>query len=805
MSWRILTHHTLKTLLRVVQVVVFIVVPSVIAYLHFVGLPSAFHAPITEAAARAGLELSFSRMRIGVPQGLVLDNVRLNASGLPHDHEIGIDRAAVSLNWRRLARGKVELTALDLRGAQLILPVTSADGTVRELRLTKARARLNLSDGVLSVPLARCNLQGIDIKASGRVLLPPPTPERPRTDPPSLRIPDIGHVLEILDSLDFGEVPPQLEIEFSADASDTASMQVPLVRFTAPRIVRGAAEVRDVRVEASLDAGVATVQQLSARDPRGGLLTGAGLWSVRDGAVEADVNSTLDPLPWLEEFQPAGPWTSLSFDSAPAIQATLTIPPGRPKDAMVIGTVETGDGLIRGVPIGGLSAGVAWREGSFYVSDLSLGLPTGDVRADLMVRAEDFRARIECLADPTPLLGLLDEKVRETVAKMNLDFTDPPEIRLEASGPRADPVQLRATGTLKLGRTSIHDSPMDSATADVSFAERALTLSNIRAVRPEGTATGAFTYDFARNQVRLDGIRSTMNVFNVLQWAEPNVARETIPYRFKSPPEVTAGGTVELKDPNLTRIWANFTAPQGLDYDLLDRTLSFGRATGSLEFAGRKIAVKVPSAALYGGTVALDASITTGEPGAAQTVGVKLEGVNFETLTKLYFDYNNSQGVVSGRYNFTFVPGQPQAMKGSGNLLVQEGNVFAIPVLGPLSVVLDSIVPGTGYQTAREAKCDFKVADGVISTDNLAVVGRGFSMIGQGKIFYLEDRMDFGVRINAQGVPGLLLYPVSKLFEYVSDGKFSDPQWRPRVLPKGQGAKPEKTPAAGRGNGSQQP
>jgi hypothetical protein len=340
---------------------------------------------------------------------------------------------------------------------------------------------------------------------------------------------------------------------------------------------------------------------------------------------------------------------------------------------------------------------------------------------------------------------------------------------------------------------------MDSATADLSFADRALTFSNIRAVRPEGTATGAFTYDFGRNQVRLDGIRSTMNPFNVLQWADPRVAKETTPYRFKAPPEVTAGGTVELKDPTQTRIWANFTAAQGLDYDLLERTLSFGRTTGSLEFAGRSITVKIPSAALYGGKVALDALITTGDPGAAQRVGVKLEGVNFEALTKLYFDYDNSQGVVGGRYDFTFVPGQPLAMRGSGSLLVQEGNVFAIPVLGPLSVVLDSIVPGTGYQTAREAKCNFKVAEGVISTDNLNVVGRGFSMIGQGKIFYLEDRMDFGVRINAQGVPGLLLYPVSKLFEYVSDGKFSEPQWRPRVLPKGPAAKPDKTP--GRKNG----
>ena len=173
---------------------------------------------------------------------------------------------------------------------------------------------------------------------------------------------------------------------------------------------------------------------------------------------------------------------------------------------------------------------------------------------------------------------------------------------------------------------------------------------------------------------------------------------------------------------------------------------------------------------------------------------VQLSGVNFETLTRLYFGYKDSQGLVSGRYRFGFVPAQPAKMRGTGNLVVENGNVFAIPVLGPLSAVLGTILPGTGYQMARQATCDFRVANGEIRTDNLDITGQGFSMIGAGSLFFLRDAMDFSVRINAQGAPGLLLYPVSKLFEYVSDGKLSDPQWRPKVLPKGRDTRPDAAP-----------
>ena len=74
--------------------------------------------------------------------------------------------------------------------------------------------------------------------------------------------------------------------------------------------------------------------------------------------------------------------------------------------------------------------------------------------------------------------------------------------------------------------------------------------------------------------------------------------------------------------------------------------------------------------------------------------------------------------------------------------------------------------------------------DGIVSTRDLVMEGRGFSILGAGKIYILEDKMDFSARINAQGLPGVLLDPVSHLLEYVSDGSLSKPIWRPKRLPK---------------------
>ena len=795
MSWRIFTHHALKGVLRTVQLFLFVAVPAVILWLQFIGLPRFLRAPVVEAARQEGLDLGFSRMRVSIFQGIVLDDVRLSAKNLPENSEVAVDRASLAVNWRELLRGKFEIGALELRGAQLYLPVESADGIVRSLRLTKARARLALADGIVSVPLARFNLQGIEVTATGQIALGTGESTKP---PPKVLPPEAAKAVEILEAVDFGPTPPTLDIEFSAAGGTSGAWQLPVIRFEARSASYGAISLRDIRAEANFIDRVFNLRRLAARDDKNGSLQASGRWETVSGEAQAELESHLDPSGWIAEFLHAKQWQGLNFSKPPVLRATLEAPAAKPRRLQLLGTIESGAFSYEGLTFGGFESGFVWREGGeFYADKISIRTPSGPITASFMMRPDDVRARLDCRANPLPLIPLLGSKVKTSIDKMELKFTDPPRISLEAVGKKPDPAALKATGDLQLGRTSIHGSEMESASADMTFENLALKFSNMQVKRPEGTGSGSFTYDFGNKQVRLENVHSTMTPFNVLQWADPTVATETKPYRFKGPPDVTVNGLIGLQDSSLTRLEARFNAAQGLDYDLLERTLSFGAARGTLRFEGRKIFVDAPSAQLYGGNVRLNAAVTTGQPGARQEMTVDLERVNFETLTRLYFDYRDSKGAVSGRYKFGFVPGRPELMRGTGNLLVEDGNVFAIPVLGPLSFLLDSVIPGAGYQTSRRATCDYTVANGEIRTDNLDVKGQGFVMIGKGSLFFIEDRMDFAVRVNAQGVPGILLYPVSKLFEYVSDGKMTEPKWRPRVLPKNERGetdrkKPEK-------------
>ena len=162
---------------------------------------------------------------------------------------------------------------------------------------------------------------------------------------------------------------------------------------------------------------------------------------------------------------------------------------------------------------------------------------------------------------------------------------------------------------------------------------------------------------------------------------------------------------------------------------------------------------------------------------------MEVENIDLPKVTKIYFNYETSKGELTGKYSFTGRGDNARLMQGTGELKVLDGDVFAIPLFGPLTGVLSSIIPGIGYDIAHEARANFKINNGVVDTSNLLVKGKGFSMMGEGKLYFVDDKIDFNIRINAQGVTGALLFPVSKLFEYSGEGSLSKPTWRPKRLP----------------------
>jgi hypothetical protein len=319
---------------------------------------------------------------------------------------------------------------------------------------------------------------------------------------------------------------------------------------------------------------------------------------------------------------------------------------------------------------------------------------------------------------------------------------------------------------------------MNDASANVLLRNGAVTFDNLRVTRDEGIGTGSFTYDFVKHEVRLTDVRSTLRPTDAILWVEPKLFKHVAPYKFRQPPTVVANGVIHFGAPN-DHLELRVDAPGGMDYVFLGKTLPVDRVSGRLLFTDNRLELSEIAGALFTGTVrgAADISLAKGDPHYHANLAV--DGLDFPRVADLYFKYQTTRGRLNGAYDWTGLGSEARSMRGSGNVKVTEGDVFAIPVFGPLSGMLNAIIPGAGYSLAHKANATFAVKEGVIHTDDFKVSGKLFGMVGHGDVHFLDDKLDFDIRIDATG-PGVLLTPMYKLFEYKGEGSIMKPNWHPK-------------------------
>ncbi len=767
---------------RLVFALIFVGLPCTLVYLRKVGVTGPLKSELARKLSGAQFHTTIGRLTFDPFRGLVAQQVEVVESGPEGRALARVERLVVSVSLSDLVAGKVTVEVLELDGSNVSVPV-GRGADERRLDLRNVSAHAILLDDQLRISSFEASVQGMRVYIRG--LLQHPGELRFGGGSNAQNF-NQGHdtvsdVLKSLSQVVFVSNPPTLRAEIHGDLADPSSIRIAPITLTSGPIAGEKWRIDGLDASAEYADGALLIGRFAIRGPKGEFET-SGRYASQ--VLTFEMSSSLDPKPFLGLLPKDSPFTTLDLASVPQIDATGSMDfSGGGVKPDVIGSVRLGNFGLRGAKFDSLAMDFAWKDGRFYARNTKVRADGGTLDASVLVGPGDFRLRFQDTIRPTALAPLLGEKERAFLGLM--EFKDPPFISMNVAGTGADLGSVKGSGQMRLGRTALRGAWIDSAVATVEIADKAVTYRDFTITQGKGArGTGTFVYDVGRQEVRLNGVDSTLNPVDILMWADPKIAETVRAYRFRSPPHVLANGMAHLKDVHLNNLNLELNAADGLDYDLLGKTLKFGRTLAAIKIDGANVRANVSSAQLMGGDIGLRAIVSIDAADPTFSADVDVRRVDFEKLSRLYFGYKDSKGVVSGNYKFKARMGQETRMQGAGSLRVEDGNVFAIPILGPLSEILNLILPGVGYQTAREATADFTIADEKINTRNLAIEGAGFSLYGHGDIYFVRDKLDMSVRINARGIPGIVLFPVSKLFEYVSTGTVADPGWRPKIIPR---------------------
>lgn len=773
--------HVIAKLLQGFAIFIVLGIPSLLLIAHFHGLGNRIRQSMEKTLSGQFYEVKVERLSFTLGAGLKATNLRILERNETHRLLVHANRVTILPQLAALAHGKIEVESFQLHHANIDIPL----GREQEprLQLNHVEATIVSPPGQITLSNAQFHLCGIHVRIRGNFLNPKTFAPNPiPSEGPGKIAQTIVMIQENLKNLHWEEAPPVLEMEVSGDLTRLESLRADRITLRGGPCHYEGWAFNNIAADMEYGHQILRLQQFCLED-RLGELHSWGNVDFRKKEAMLNFSGSSDFVSMaglvLKKDFPAADW---NWKEPPHLEGSVGADwkEGTP---LVHGEIHMQSGAFsyRGVSMDHFSAGAIYDHGTFLMRDFDVAGAPGSLHLDCMLAPHDQRARINLTLLPQLLEPAARGGLQKALAVMN--FKDPLNFTFEGRSSEGTPFSWEGSGTLRLGLSSMRNAWIDSLTADFQLQEGAFLFQNIFTKIGETKAEGSCIYDVKNQEVRFPSIHANLDPVPILMWIDPHIAESLLAYRFHQPPVTEVTGILGLKDPQKNNFKVQLRAPEGLDYTLLKKNLTFQQVEGNVFIKKQELLVDIPDASLFGGKAAINATVSIVPGDGRYEAAVKLDSVDFNNLTKLYFDYTESQGKLSGDYHFTTITGDDYAMKGNGHMLIKDGSVYAMPIFGPLSILMNDVVPGLGYQAANRATADFTVEKGAINTKNLSIQSAAFTMIGSGDIFYLEDRMNMSVRLNVRGIPGIIFFPVSKLFEYISDGSAKHPTWRAKYIP----------------------
>jgi hypothetical protein len=771
-----LKHPVVRLILRLA---IMLIVAGTIGggwYLARKGFRGQWRSRVVEELHRRGVEASIGHLTLDPFRGLVAKDVRIFSYKDRSETLAFITEIALDINYAAFFHHQPFLNALDIRNAELTLPIKSQAGGKKERpQLRKFHAHIYFPPEQIHISQAEGIFCGIRISATGQLIkredyqASPPLSDEEREK----RWAMVRRIVAELQKFSFPNAPPSLQVKFSGDLANLedahaeATLQGSLLK-------RKSYEMRDFIVAAEWNDQTLNVTRCEWNDRLGGLAASAN-WSRQTNEGNFELRSSLDLKTLLEAADLPEPLGDVTFDVPPVIDVSGSANfAGSQPRIKLIGHVTADKIAYKKLPLSDCRAEFSWDGERTWIRDIHVRHQNGALTAEVFEAPAEFRLNVNGPVAIGALRPFVSPEIQEFLGEW--EFTKEPIIQLAIRGKDRKPENWQGDGSVSLDRTRFRGQWMKSATSKIHFANGAVTYEDFHVTRDEGIGSGTFVYDFAKQEVRVSNVKANVRPAEAAWWVDPDLPKTVLPYKFRQPPTITANGVYQMHNGKGTRLEINVDAPGGMDYVFIGKTLPFHKIDAKLLFTTDRLQILELHGGLLAGNLRGTADISLAHNDQRYRAKLTVDAMDFPRLTDLYWNYKTAHGQLSGTYDFAGVGGNARLMQGSGKVKVTNGDVFSIPVFGPLSGLLGAVIPGFGYSVAREATADFNIKAGTIHTDNLEVAGRLFSMVGSGDIHFLDDKLDFDVRVDPKG-PGILLTPVYKLFEYKGEGSLKKPDW----------------------------
>lgn len=802
---RIRIIHKLRTLLALLAFVGLLAAGAALWWANQTGLPEAWRAEIEKALAAQGLHADIAGLRYWPLQGVEADEVTVYADETRRRVVARVREVMVDVDRTKLARGEVRVERLDLKGGALSLPADPDDPKSKVLEVKNASGRVLMPGGRrLEVREAEGEVNGIRLEFEALLLSYRQRPSGQELENEEARLyrrKQLTRVIELLEPWQFDpEAPPVLQLRVEGDLDDPRTVRAD-VFLSSGALEHGGVALKKVEAKGEMRGRLLVLESLDLEDA-GGALHGRMEYDLatREGRFEADSNLELPVL--LREFDAPGWLDRVSFQSRPQLAArgTFKWPENGPPTIHVTGHLMAENLRFQGHSASRVECDVAWNGSNVFLDNLVVTRPDGTLKGRLLAQPDQVRYDVSTDLRIGVWRGFFDD---HPLRQLFHDFSDreDTEVHARITGRfnRNDHHDWSARGEARATHMSYKGTPFRSAEVKmdlnhdfldftegkVDFDYAGYAMRKAHGGPMNGKAkVDRVRYDREPSVLVLEGIEGEFWPAPVLRCFLPKVADHLEQYRFHTTPKLSGGGVIGLMEKGAAKTDFRVTGSTGelMTYEFAGKDLQLAELKTRVLVKPRVTEVRDLSFGLFDGPVRGRFDIRPGDGHSRVTGELDWTRLSLPELSTACGFEKKAKGFVTGRIDFVHHGVAAAGLSGEGLIALEEGELFSVPIFGPLSPVLSAVLASrkAGFQEARDAFCTFTVKDGVLRTEDFLTTTPSLVFTGDATADLNRSTLDMTIRMNARGLLGVITLPLKPfygLFQFRGTGPLREPKW----------------------------
>jgi hypothetical protein len=778
-----LAHRLASFLLRVVVIFgagAFIGFWLILLGVRLLGVPPSLQEKLKAEFNKRNLRLDYQKLYLDGRGNFVVKQVDLYSKKDLSVPLLEMSRLRLKVEWFSWWRGESFLSGVEVRDADLVLPLTSQ----QKVHLQGVEAKVQLFPQEIQIESFQAEFLNMRIFVEGNL---PLASLLKKTDQnlaqPILmeKLSDAWVKMEGWSQELNGRSPIEIRVILKPNPIDQA------LRYEV--VLEG----RQVRWQQLV------IQHLNANffvDNKGfempffyckisdGILRGKASASWRNKQGSMEINSSVNPA-FLANWMPEN-WrerlSQMKFEEPPSTSLRADVSWNEEFRYKLTSDLDWRGMICDGSRIKRLQIPIAIEKGRFFVPEAVLELGEEKIHAKLIYEksASRLEGAIVGKLDLTRLKGFVPTNFLPFLN--SCQFSEGADLNFSLAGKSMQMGEWKLSGDLLIEDAVYKGITLPRLETFLETDLRSLDLKNVKLTRKEGQGRAASVrYEFQSKLVELKEATSELQVQEMAHLFGGNFEKYCEPYRFEKPPRVRVNGLIDLGGGEKTQLVAQAEGGK-MTYPFLGVLVPPDSVKATLLFKGLELTLSNVDCQLHGGRLRGDAIFNFEKPQAEFQADIEASDMDFGLVMQNFFQATNVSGAMEGSCRIRGQVDNLNSLRGSGEGRVEEGYLMSIPFLGGLSDVLSAVIPDLGYAKAKQARCTFTIDNGFVRTDDLQVSSLAFSLIANGNYNFVQDELDMDARINIKGPVGLVLFPVSKLFEYHGTGTLDEPIWKPKIL-----------------------